>query len=392
MQRLTERAVAADTEGEILNWQQSAADGATRTQLFFVFVMCCESGALRTLERPGDRRSQWVEVADEGTRTSHCRTSRVVVFADLVLRFHHDTLDHFVQKYESSTGTPLAEPLKLVQRRVKGTDVLNHFVMHASRLNAFASVCEEIRDIMLPRATMMNTAQPLDIGAVEKRNGKKGKGKGKKGDKGKGKEKGKQPAESPPGKANENPDKDVECIHCGKKGYRKRECRKRTRDQGSGQEALAEDETPPGCEAHEKEENSWMLLLGLASLHGDDNVEGGRLLIDTGARPSACPPQFCAGVATGLMPGAASFRAANEATIERYGERTIRLQRQETSIDVSFQVADVHIPIISLRDLLDAMCCEVEFSRTGAYIPDGWTALEAGRGTRTVFLDSWLTP
>ena len=48
-----------------------------------------------------------------------------------------DTLDLLVQKYESSTGTPLAEPLKvaLVQRGVQDTSLLNHFVMHAIRLN-----------------------------------------------------------------------------------------------------------------------------------------------------------------------------------------------------------------------------------------------------------------
>ena len=90
-----------------------------------------------------------------------------------------DTLDLLVQKYKSSTGTPLAEPLTvaLVQRGVKDTDVVNHLVMHVSRLNTYALVYEQVRNIMLTRPTLMNTAQPMDIGALDKENGKKGKDK-----------------------------------------------------------------------------------------------------------------------------------------------------------------------------------------------------------------------
>ena len=53
----------------------------------------------------------------------------------------------------------------------------------------------------------MNTAQLMDIGAQDKVKGKQGAG-------------------SPRGTANENPDKDVQCPYCGKKGHRTRECRK----------------------------------------------------------------------------------------------------------------------------------------------------------------------
>ena len=85
----------------------------------------------------------------------------------------------------------------------------------------------------------------------------------------------------------------------------------RIREQGSGQEALAEDVTPPGCEVYE-DENSSILMRGLHSMHSDGNVDGGRLLIDSGGAFSACPPQFCAG--TTARPTTA-FRAANGAPI-----------------------------------------------------------------------------
>ena len=63
----------------------------------------------------------------------------------------------------------------------------------------------------------MNTAQPINIGALEQEKQEKG----KKGDKGRGKGKGKQPAESSREKANENPEKDVQCCHFGKEGQKK---------------------------------------------------------------------------------------------------------------------------------------------------------------------------
>ena len=102
-----------------------------------------------------------------------------------------DTLDLHIQRHESSTEAPLAEPLEvaLVQRGVKDTDVLNHLGMHATRLNTYVWLCEEVCNIMLTRGTLMNTAEPMDSGALSLDKCKdKGKGKGKKGDKGKGKE------------------------------------------------------------------------------------------------------------------------------------------------------------------------------------------------------------
>ena len=64
------------------------------------------------------------------------------------------------------------------ERGVKGTE--DNLVMHANRLNMYASVCEEVRNTMLTRSTLMNTAQPMDIGALDKGKGKE-KGQGQEG-------------------------------------------------------------------------------------------------------------------------------------------------------------------------------------------------------------------
>ena len=128
-----------------------------------------------------------------------------------------DTLDLFVQRFASSTGTPVAEPLKvaLVQRGVTDTDAMNHLVMHATRLNTYASVCEEVRNIMLTRATLMN-----DIGALDKEKGKE-KGKDKKGDEVKGKGKGKQGAGSPRGKRMRTQTRMFSASTAGREGAQK---------------------------------------------------------------------------------------------------------------------------------------------------------------------------
>ena len=49
---------------------------------------------------------------------------------------------------------------------------------------------------------------------------------------------------------------------------------------------------------HEEKENSQIIMLGLDSLYSDGNLEGSKLLIDSGAALSACPPQFCAHLAS----------------------------------------------------------------------------------------------
>ena len=77
-------------------------------------------------------------------------------------------------------------------QRVNDTDVPNHLVMHTSQFNTYVSVWEEVHNTMLTRTAVINTAQPMDIGALDNEQGK-----GKKGDKARGKEKCEQPSGKP---------------------------------------------------------------------------------------------------------------------------------------------------------------------------------------------------
>ena len=111
--------------------------------------MCCESGAVRTLERARDTYGatgeRWLVKEHEPDTAGRHASLLLPILSYAVTddtRGSLDTLDLLVQKFESSTGTPLLEPHKvaLLQRKIKGTDVLNHLVMHASPVTKYASI------------------------------------------------------------------------------------------------------------------------------------------------------------------------------------------------------------------------------------------------------------
>ena len=183
-------------------------------------------------------------------------------------------------------------------------------------------------------------------------------------------------------KANDNPDTCVQCFYCEKKGHRERDCRKRIREQGSGQEALAEDEAPPGCEAHDGEENNWILMLRLDSWRNDGIEDGSRLLIDSGAGHSECPPQFCAGTTTRPTPVVtplASGKWSNDQEIPT----------ENSQFSMTWDKHRRHFPgrgrsqtnRCSQRRDSDGLRSRMLF-RWSTH-SDWWTSLEAGTGSKT---------
>ena len=79
--------LSRQTHDEILNVQLSVADRAMSTHIFYFFVLCCCSGALKTLERAGDTEGatgwRWLVKEHEPDTAG-----RVVALADPVLRLH----------------------------------------------------------------------------------------------------------------------------------------------------------------------------------------------------------------------------------------------------------------------------------------------------------------
>ena len=93
-----------------------------RTQLFYVLVMCCEVGALKTLQRARDTEGAtgWKSLKKQheprtaGRHPSLLLQVRSYNFTDDTSG-SLDTLDLLVQKYESSTGPALGDALHSIQ-------------------------------------------------------------------------------------------------------------------------------------------------------------------------------------------------------------------------------------------------------------------------------------
>ena len=287
----------------------SIADRAMSTQLFHVPVMCCDASALTMLLRASDTDGatgwRWLE-----KRTRHCRTSWIPSHVFVDTRGSLDTLDLLIHQYESSTGTPLAEPLKALVQRAGDTDA---GPLDSTRTRDHRAADEHLRSCQGQEGWQRQRQRER---ACREQRTHQGTG-----------------------------PRTQTKMFSGKNGHRKRDRRKRARQQGSGQQTLADNAPPPGCEAYDQDERSWIIMLGLDSLRNDGSDERNKLLIY-----SACSPQVCAGTTSRPTPGA----------------------------DVNFQVADVDRQIIAVRDLM-AMGCVVHAPRSAH--SDWWTSVEAGTGT-----------
>ena len=133
--------------------------------------------------------------------------------------------------------------IAVVQKGTEDEDLRRHVLMHASRLSTYPLVREEIRSIIMARETL-NGPTPMDVSAIYK--GKKGKDKGK----GKGKSKGKSDDKGKEKDPAANPDAEIICYYCHRKGHRKRDCKAFEKDSKKGVNAV--DQAPgltPGADA-----------------------------------------------------------------------------------------------------------------------------------------------
>ena len=195
-----------------------------------------------------------------------------------------------IRKYERSCREVLSDRVKIavVQNGIEDDDLRRHLLMHASRLSTYPLVREELRSIIMARDTLTGPS-PMDIGPIHKG---KGKGKGKKG-KGKSNGKGKNKDKDP----TTNPDAEMICYYCHRKGHRKRDCRVFDRDKNgvnAVEQALglmlgaasASSLTPSRVSMIELDD--WILAM---SFDEHEEVVGSveRVMVDSKPTNSVCP-------------------------------------------------------------------------------------------------------
>ena len=78
-------------------------------------------------------------------------------------------------------------------------------------------------------------------------------------------------------------------MYSGKEEHRERDCREQICKQKRDEEEL--DEPPPDCNRDNEETRGWMHTLGLDSSNNEAGLADDRMLLDSRAGRSGCPPQ-----------------------------------------------------------------------------------------------------
>ena len=198
---------------------------------------------------------------------------------------------------------------------------------------------EELRSIIMTRDTLTGPA-PIDIGAIHKGKGTKGEGKSK------GKNKEKDPTT--------NPDAEVICYYCHRKGHRKRDCRvfENGVEQAPGLTlgaASASSVTPSRVSMIELDD--WILAV---SFDEHEEVVGSveRVMVDCAAAVSVCPFGYALEIPVSDHSSRAILRTASPAQKEHAGQKMVEFEHGDGgSVNINFEVADVTRPLVAVGEL-----------------------------------------
>ena len=83
-----------------------------------------------------------------------------------------------LRRYSALSGEDVSEALTvaLVLEGITDDALKTHLVLHASRVSNFQLVREEVRSVLIMRQTLGQGPVPMDIGALDSKAGKAGKG------------------------------------------------------------------------------------------------------------------------------------------------------------------------------------------------------------------------
>ena len=342
-------------ETSIANSALPARDQRVCTQLYYMSVLLLEGLAQRLLEHAGNGEGllSWRRLeAEYDPATAGRETSLLLeVLAQTFKGDVRGSLDEFevkIRRYERSCNEVLSDRVKIavVQKGIEDEDLRRHVLMHASRLSTYPLVREEIRSIIMARETL-NGPTPMDVSAIYK--GKKGKekGKGKSDDKGKEKD------------PTANPDAEIICYYCHRKGHRKRDCRAFEKDSKKGVNAV--DQAPgltPGADAVPSGTPSRVSMIELdywvlaVNVEEHEKMVGSieRVMVDSGAAVSVCLLGYAPEIPMTNHSRRATLRTATGTQIEHAGQKTVEYENSDGgSVNVSFEVAPR--PLVAVGEL-----------------------------------------
>ena len=182
-------------------------------QLAFIMVMLCRGAALDQVVNAGSGEGllAWRSLCRRFEPKVRTRFAGVLLgllnfdfSGDMIAKV--EAFERELAQYERTSGEEVSDGIRVgvVLQRLEESSLKQHLLLNAERLSSWADFRSELINVRRAQQIVNASAQPMEVGALDGKYGKKGK---KGGGKGKG-----------------SPSSDVVCHNCGRKGHRKADC------------------------------------------------------------------------------------------------------------------------------------------------------------------------
>ena len=305
-----------------------------------------------------------------------------------------EQLEDLVRRYEarrSASGTRelLSDDIKSASLELLvPNDLEKHLILNKNRLTTYELMKQEIElvvessigskgSVTRPgQASSSSGPQPMDVDSITQwiaslvKGQAKGKGKGKSKGKGSGKGKGK---DSSKGSSGSNPNKDIVCHNCGKKGHKQADCWSKKRDDKGnskgnskgnqkGKKHVSGLENGESAEAGaEPAPEADVGLIEVGAIDGKVCTpaaasaveEWVRFNLDTGAAQTAVPKDWVDDKVTVTGASEVIFKTASGELVPSEGTGTfVGFGESGMRCRVRGAIADVHKPLVSAHKCL----------------------------------------